>query len=86
MLSDSTKAYDLGDKFRYYQTLPSLTDYLLVAQDESRVLLYSRHGDHWHFRDITGLSSTVHLLSVDVTLALADIYTLVELTPADGSD
>lgn len=88
VLSGSTEAYDLGDKFRYYQTLPSLTDYLLVAQDESRVLLYTRQGDHWHFRDITGLGSTVHLPSVDVTLALSDIYVLAELppAPAEGND
>ncbi len=85
VLSGSTQAYDQGDKLRYYQTLPSLADYLLVAQDEARVLLYTRHGDLWHFRAITGLSSTVHLPSVDVTLTLADIYTLVEL-PADLAD
>lgn len=84
VLSDSTEAYDLGDKFRHYQTIPSLTDYLLVAQDEARVLLYTRHADHWHFRDITGLDSTVHLPSVDVTLPLSDIYALVELTATDG--
>ncbi len=88
VLSNSTEAYDQGDKFRSYQTLPSLTDYLLVAQDEARVLLYTRHGDLWHSRAITGLGSTVYLLSVDVTLTLADIYTLVELAPdpADADD
>lgn len=80
VLSDSTEAYDLGDKFRHYQTIPSLTDYLIVAQDEARVLLYTRQGDHWEFRDITGLSSTVHLPSVETTLALTDIYALIELT------
>lgn len=80
VLSDSTEAYDLGDKFRHHQSIPSLTDYLIVAQDEARVLLYTRQGDHWEFRDITGLSSTVHLPSVETTLALTDIYALIELT------
>ncbi len=79
VLSDSTEAYDQGDKFRHYQTIPTLTDYLLVAQDEARVLLYTRHDDHWHYRDISGLSSTVHLPSVETTLALTDIYALIEL-------
>jgi Uma2 family endonuclease len=79
VLSDSTEAYDQGDKFRHYQTIPTLTDYLLVAQDEARVLLYTRHDDHWHYRDISGLSSTVHLPSVETTLALSDIYALIEL-------
>lgn len=79
VLSDSTEAYDQGDKFRHYQTIPSLTDYLLVAQDEARVQLYTRHEDHWHYRDITGLSSTVRLPSVETTLTLSDIYALIEL-------
>ena len=79
VLSDSTEAYDQDDKFRHYQTIPALTDYLLVAQDEVRVQLYTRHEDHWHYRDISGLSSTVHLPSVETTLDLSDIYALIEL-------
>jgi len=84
VLSDSTEAYDRGDKFRYYQTIPNLTDYLLVAQDEVRVELYTRHDDHWHYRDISGLTSAAHLPSVETTLALSDIYALIELG-ADGA-
>lgn len=78
VLSDSTEGYDRGDKFDHYKTIPTLHDYLLVAQDEARVMLYTRHEDHWDYRDITGLESSVSLLSVDVTLALTDIYTLIE--------
>ena len=81
VLSDSTEAYDQGDKFLHYQTIPTLTDYLLVAQDEARVQLYTRHDDHWDYRDISGLTSAVHLPSVETTLALSDIYALIELTP-----
>ena len=84
VLSDSTEGYDQGEKFRYYQTIPTLTDYPLVAQDEARVQLYTRHDDHWHYRDITGLSSTVYLPSVETTLILSDIYALIELA-ADGA-
>jgi hypothetical protein len=51
-----------------------------VAQDEARVQLYTRHDDHWHYRDISGLSSAVHLPSVETTLALSDIYALIELS------
>ena len=68
VLSDFTEAYDRGEKFRYYQTIPTLTDYLLVAQDEARIELYTRHEDHWHYRDISGLTSAVHLPSVETTL------------------
>jgi len=78
VLSDSTEGYDLGDKFRHYQTIPTLGDYLLVAPDEACVLHYSLNGDHWDFRTITGLESSIYLPSVETTLPLADIYTLIE--------
>ena len=85
VLSDSTGAYDRDEKFRHYQTIPTLTDYLLVAQDEARVMLYTRHEDHWHYRDVTGLSSTVYLPSVETTLALSDVYALIELAGGEAT-
>lgn len=78
VLSPSTEAYDRTDKFDYYKTIESLQDYLLVEQDEPRVMLYSRHDDHWEFREAMGRDSTVYLPSVETTLALADIYALIE--------
>ncbi|HEX4610807.1 MAG TPA: Uma2 family endonuclease, partial [Urbifossiella sp.] len=35
VLSDSTEKYDRGAKFRQYKRLPSLMEYVLVAQDEA---------------------------------------------------
>ncbi|MBV9852813.1 MAG: Uma2 family endonuclease [Armatimonadetes bacterium] len=78
VLSESTAGYDVGDKFAHYQTIPTLADYLLVAQDAPRAILHSRAGDHWETRLVSGLGSAVHLPSVDVTLALADVYALIE--------
>lgn len=61
------------------QTNPTLTDYLIVAQDAARVLLYERDGEGWRFAEIAGLGKSVFLPSVDATLALADVYALIEL-------
>jgi len=80
VLSDSTEAYDRGEKFRHYESIPALTDYLLVSQDEARVMLYTRDDDHWEYWDISGLSRAAYLPSVETTLALADIYALIEMT------
>lgn len=78
VLSESTEGYDRGDKFDHYKTIPTLRDYLLVAQAEARVLLYTRREDHWDYRDIIGVGGSVALSSVDVALALRDIYALIE--------
>jgi len=79
VLSDSTEAYDRGDKFRHYQSIPTLTDYLLVSQDEARVTLFTRREEDWHQLNVAGLEGSVYLPSAETTLALSDIYALIEL-------
>lgn len=82
VLSSSTEAYDRGEKFLHYQTLPSLTDYLLVSQDDARVQLFTREGDRWQPQEVTGRAGEIYLPSVEMTLALSDVYALIEL-PTD---
>jgi Uma2 family endonuclease len=51
VLSSSTEEYDRGLKWTGYQTIGSLTDYLLVAQAEVRVEHYRRNADgSWTYR------------------------------------
>ena len=78
VLSPSIENYDRTGKFEHYQTIETLTDYLLVEQDEARVTLYTRRADYWEMRVITGLAGRVFLPSVDVMLSLSDVYALIE--------
>lgn len=78
VLSESTEAYERGEKWDHYRTIPALADYLLVSQHEPCVFHYSLHGDHWEFREFSGLSSSIPSPSVETTLALADVYALLE--------
>lgn len=81
VLSPSTEKYDQGEKFEHYKTIPSLRDYLLVAQDQPRVMLYSHRNNHWDLQEAVGTENSVFLPSVEVTVALADVYALMEFTP-----
>jgi len=45
VLSDSTEAYDRGEKFAHYRRLPSLRAYVLVSQHEARLEAYIRNDD-----------------------------------------
>ena len=45
VLSSSTAHYDRGAKFRLYRDLESLQEYVLVAQDERRVEVFTRSGE-----------------------------------------
>src|SRR5690242_6121087 len=70
VLSPSTALYDRGDKFTHYQSLESLTDYVLVAQDQVRVEHFVRQGDAWRLTVADNLSDNLSLESINCTLAL----------------
>jgi Uma2 family endonuclease len=76
VLSPSTEAFDRGEKFRRYRTwLPTLADYVLVAQDQALVEHYHRQEDGtWALRALEGLHAQVHVPSIGCTVALADVY------------
>ena len=80
VLSDSTEGYDRGGKFGIYRRVPSLREYLLVAQDRVSVELYtpSDHG-RWLLSVYEDLGTQVHLPSIDCELSLAEIYDRVDL-------
>ena len=79
VLSKSTENYDRGKKFQHYQMLPSLLDYVLVAQDEYRVEHFTRQEEGWFLRVYVGLEASVTLPSLGCTLTLSDIYKKINL-------
>ncbi|HEU0010581.1 MAG TPA: Uma2 family endonuclease [Verrucomicrobiae bacterium] len=82
VLSDSTEAYDRGTKFDHYQKIPSLGEYLLVRQKDPCVEQCIRQpsGD-WLLRQATGLEATLTLPSLEITIALSEIYANVKFVP-----
>lgn len=86
ILSDSTEAYDRGDKFAHYRTLPSLQTYLLVSQHRVAAELYVRQADgRWLLSTYDRLADSVPLESVEASLALAEVYDKVELRAISDS-
>ena len=79
ILSDSTERFDRGEKFRNYQQIPSLKEYLLVAQDSPVCERFVRQADgSWAFVSFDGLAATLEFTSVPVSIPLADIYAGLE--------
>jgi Uma2 family endonuclease len=80
-LSNSTEKYDRGAKFVHYRQLPSLQEYVLVAQDRPLVERFVRQADStWlltAFGDITALFA---FGAVPVQITLADIYSGVKFS------
>jgi Uma2 family endonuclease len=80
VLSPSTERYDRIAKSSYYRTLDSLTEHLLVAQDEVRLEQYVKQAnEQWLLFEYTSLDMVIELPSINCTLALSDVYDKVAL-------
>ncbi|HMA34002.1 MAG TPA: Uma2 family endonuclease, partial [Chloroflexia bacterium] len=74
VLSPSTEADDRGAKFGYYRTVPSLLEYLLIAQDKMLVEHYARRGEQWVLTATTDPTAVVPLPAIDCALPLSEVY------------
>ena len=74
VLSPSTEAYDRGEKFAHYRQLPSLQEYVLVAQDRMRVEHYRRQEKQWIFSDFQKPDEMLPFPSIQCELPLQEIY------------
>jgi Uma2 family endonuclease len=82
VLSQSTENYDRGRKFEFYQRLESLAEYVVVYQDEPKVIHYVRQGDgRWTYKLLVGESEKLHLEAIDCELSFAAIYRNVDFGP-----
>lgn len=86
VLSPSTEIFDRGDKLhRYRRWLPTLTDYVLVAQDRPLVDHYHRQEDGtWVLHTLEGLDAHLHLDSIACTVPLAEVYERIVFTDRTG--
>ena len=81
VLSPSTKNYDLGVKAQLYRGLPSLREYLTVAQDSPHIEHWTRLEENRGMRsEYDDLSQSIPLPSIDCVLSLAEVYDKVDWT------
>jgi len=74
VLSISAEATDRREKLLAFRTLPSLSEYVLVSQDQAKVEIHRRRGDiGWDLIEYTG-NEPIRLASVDMTIDMRDIY------------
>jgi Uma2 family endonuclease len=79
VLSPSTAAYDRGDKFLLYQTIPSLREYVLVSQESRRIEVFRRQPDgSWLYQSCPPSAPPLALESIGCTLTLDEVYRKVE--------
>ena len=86
ILSPSTEAFDRGDKFTYYKSIPSFCEYVLVAQHRPHLTHYVKQNDgKWSYEELNGMSNSIFLAKLNCALSLIDIYREVEFPPDASS-
>lgn len=79
VLSPSTEAFDRGDKFRYYKSIPSFTEYLLIATNLPVITQYIKQNEtEWIQREATGLNGRLFLQTFETEILLSEIYLDIE--------
>jgi len=83
ILSPSTEGFDRRKKFTYYKSIPSFTEYLLIATDQASITHYSKQSDEWILSEVDGLDAKLPIPTFNTTMLLSEIYLDVEF-PTDG--
>ncbi|MCG3160427.1 MAG: hypothetical protein JMDDDDMK_01496 [Acidobacteria bacterium] len=81
VLSPTTEAYDRGIKAEEYRNIPSLKEYLLIAQNRYHVEHYVRQADNqWLLSRYNSPQDTIRLAAINCELPLAEVYKMVQMT------
>ncbi len=90
VLSPSTQAYDRGVKFAHYRTIPTLREYVLIAQDRPLVEHHVRdESGNWTMFAVTDPGGALRLKAVQAELRLAELYDEVDFAagfPHNGAN
>lgn len=75
VLSQSTKNYDRGEKFRLYRDIPSLKAYILVDSEAINVEAFHINGQgHWELVEHKDINDMLQMTSINVELSLSEVY------------
>jgi Uma2 family endonuclease len=80
VLSNSTEAFDRGNKFAFYRKIASMDAYVLVSQRERRLEVYERNRENeaWTLRTVD--EGDLSIACISVRLSVDEVYENVVLT------
>jgi Uma2 family endonuclease len=75
ILSPSTMAYDRGEKFILYRSIPALREFILIDAMSVFVEAYRiNEKGFWELEEYKSIEGELRFTSIDVGITLADIY------------
>jgi Uma2 family endonuclease len=75
VLSQSTEAYDKGDQFKFYRSIPSFQEYIIINQYQFEVEQYVKtENGKWLVTYLESEEAILSLNSVEFEIPLRDLY------------
>lgn len=75
VLSDSTEAYDRGEKFGHYRRIPSLAEYVLVSQRSHKIEVFRKNeAGKWVLAEEASAGEVAPLTSIGCALSVDEVY------------
>ena len=85
VLSKSTQNYHQGDKFRFYRSLPTFQEYILMAQEQKLIMQYTKTAEgNWLLKEYEDETSIIPLISISLEISLTNFYEGVNLTQTEN--
>lgn len=87
VLSKLTRLKDRNEKFDSYTFLETITDYVLIEQDEMRVEHYTRRKreEDWRVRILREPEEVLNFSSINCEISVAEIYNEIEFGKRNAS-
>jgi len=79
VLSDSTAAFDRGDKFADYQTIPELEEYLLIEQKKVIIEQYQRQSNNLWIPHIYHAGDLITINCINFSCPIEILYQNLEI-------
>ena len=80
VLSDGTAAVDRGEKLKQYRKIDTLQHYLIIAQDEKAIDMYSRDNKRWILESFDEEVNIIPLKALGCDIAIDAIYQKVKFS------
>lgn len=87
VLSKSTEGYDKTDKFRFYRSIPTFQEYILIDQNCYHLEIYAKTGEkQWQFTEYDSEYDIISLASVDFQFTLSELYDRVDFSKIEATE
>jgi len=80
ILSQSTKNYDRGEKFKLYRDIPTLKEYILIDSESIHIETFRlNEKNHWELEEYNFVTEELYVKGINEKILITDIYEGVKI-------